>query len=297
MKLIKPTVFTPAALISSNAVETYAAYSAATTYAQFARVDYGTSIYESLVNSNLNHTPDVSPTWWLKVGPDNRHSMFDEQISTVTTATSPLTVTVATGFIDSLFLGNISGTSVSVVIRDGLAGPIVYQETRGLTGDVATDWYQYFFYDPYTKVTQVLFQNIPPFANSHTTITITGGAEPVKIGTFVYGVTKDLGLTQYGVSAGIVDFSKKETDEFGNTIFVRRGFSKRLNAQVTIDNNQLNRVSQTLYDLRAIPVVWVASDDPYLSEPLIVFGFYRDFSTEISYPTFSLCNLEIEGLI
>ncbi len=50
-----------------------------------------------------------------------------------------------------------------------------------------------------------------------------------------------------------------------------------------------------LADLRATPCVWVGSDKPEL-DPLVVFGFYKDFQVEVAYHTVSFCTLEIEGL-
>ena len=105
-----------------------------------------------------------------------------------------------------------------------------------------------------------------------------------------------LGKTEYGASAGIIDYSIKQTDEFGTTTFVKRAFSKRLNASFNIENSNLNRVQSYLYTLRATPAVWIASGEARFEETLIVYGFYKDFSTEISYPTFSKCNIEIESL-
>jgi hypothetical protein len=65
-----------------------------------------------------------------------------------------------------------------------------------------------------------------------------------------------------------------------------------------VHNSQLNRVQRLLYDLRAVPVVWLGNNDaPEFEEPMVVFGFYRDFSTDVAYPTVSFCSLEIEGLI
>jgi hypothetical protein len=52
-----------------------------------------------------------------------------------------------------------------------------------------------------------------------------------------------------------------------------------------------------MYSLRAKPCVWIAADDPLLQEPLIVYGFYKDFSTDIAYPSYSMCSISIEGLI
>lgn len=297
MKVIRPTKMTPAMLVSSNAVEAYANWSAATTYAKDARVIYATRIYESLINTNINHQPDVSPLQWLDIGPDNTWSMFDGQVSTQTTSVAPLVVTVATGVIDSVYLGNILGLSAKVTVRDGLGGPIVYEATQGLTGETVGDWYQYFFFDPLLLRNQAIFQGIPPFGSSHLTIEIDGGTE-VKLGIASFGRVTEIGSTAYGATAGIIDYSRKETDEFGVTTFVQRAFSKRLSASVMVPNVQLNRVQRLLYDLRAVPVVWLGNNDaPEFEEPMVVFGFYRDFSTDVAYPLVSFCTLEIEGLI
>lgn len=297
MQVIKPVAFQPAMLIATNVVEVYTAWSAATTYAKDDRVDYGTYIYQSLVNSNLNNQPDTSPTQWILVGPDNTHAMFDEQGSTQTVTATPLGVTVATGVIDSVYFGNLEVVSIQVVVRDGLAGPIVYDQTQYLNATVLLDWYQYFFFDPLVLRNQALFTGIPPFESSHVEVTIVNGSADVKVGVMTFGTTYVLGTTEFGAKAGIVDYSVKETDEFGNTLFVRRAFSKRLTATVWVDNFNLNRVQRALYGLRATPSVWIGSTDPIVEEAMIVYGFYRDFSMDISYATVSYCSLEIEGLI
>jgi hypothetical protein len=111
MKLIAPTTFVAAThLVSSNATEPYATWASGTTYAKDAFVDYGTHIYQSLVNSNTGNQPDTSPTQWVLVGPDNTHAMFDDQISTATNSTSPLTVVLATGLANSMAMFGLVGT-------------------------------------------------------------------------------------------------------------------------------------------------------------------------------------------
>lgn len=296
MLVLKPTVFQNSMLISTDATEIYADYSSGTTYADNARVVYNFNIYESLQGTNLNHQPDTSPTWWLLVGADNRHAMFDQLVSTGTTKASTLTVTIATGTIDSFALINLDTDTVKITVRDGLGGTIVYEETGGLSGTTVLDWYQYFFYDPLLRRTQLVFRGIPPYVNSHVTLEFikTG---TISVGAAVWGSLSTLGGTQYGATAGIVDYSRKETNVFGNIEFIERAYSKRMQTQVYVDNANLNRTQQLLYSLRATPAVWIASDSPQYEEALVVYGWYRDFSTDISYPSHSLCSLEIEGLI
>lgn len=109
------------------------------------------------------------------------------------------------------------------------------------------------------------------------------------------GTFYTLGDTQYGASVGIIDYSRKETDAFGVTTFVRRAYSKRMSAKLMLDNVQMNKVQRVLADLRATPCAWIGADDVTYA-PLVVYGFYKDFSIEVAYPTASYCSLEVEGL-
>lgn len=299
MQVIKPITFVPAThLISSNVVETYPAYNAGTTYAKDARVDYGTYIYQSLVNSNTGNTPDVvGSTFWINVGPDNTHAMFDAEITTQSSIVGTMNVVLKPGSIDSLYVGNMQAVSVTLTCREGFGGTVFYNQTIDLTGTVPLDWFAYFFDDPDFTRTQVVFQNIPGISNTYAYLTVNNGSGTTKVGQVLFGHTKDLGNTQYGATAGIIDYSKKTTDEFGVVTFVKRGYAKKLSAQVMLENVKLNRVQRTLYDLTATPAVWIATQDPNLDEAMVVYGFYKDFTTNISYPQNSLCSIEVEGLI
>jgi hypothetical protein len=296
MKVIAPTTFVAAThLVSSTAVETYAAYNAGTTYAKDDFVDYGTHIYQSLVNSNTGNQPDTSPTFWVLVGPDNTHAMFDDQVSTATVSATPLTVVLDTGLCNSLALFGLVGNELDVTITDGSGGPTVYEETVSLAGTFILDWYQYFF-EPYVQIEEVVLTDLPPYANARMTVTLSGSGN-VQVGQLVWGTQYELGDAEYGAAVGIIDYSRKDTDEFGTTTFVERNFSKRMTARLMLDTAQIARVQQVLARVRAKPSVWVGVPDDALFRPLTIYGFFRDFSIDIAYPTKSYCSLEIEGLV
>lgn len=295
MKVIKPTTFVEAThLVSTNAVETYAAYSAGTTYTKGARVDYGTHIYESLVNNNTGNTPTTSPTYWVLVGPDNVHAMFDDQISTATVSTTPLIVVMTPGLMNSIALLGLIGSQAVVTITDGAGGPTIYSRTVNLDGSYVYDWYMYFF-EPFTQIGEVVLTDIPPYSNSRMTFTLSGTGT-VAIGQLSFGTFYELGDAEYGATAGIIDYSRKDTDEFGATTFVQRAFSKRMTARLMLDAMQMNKVQRVLSDIRATPAVWIGAEGEAYS-PLVIYGFYRDFTIDVAYPTKSYCSLEIEGLI
>jgi hypothetical protein len=108
------------------------------------------------------------------------------------------------------------------------------------------------------------------------------------------GTYYDLGATQYGATAGILDYSVKTTDSFGNTTVVKRTYAKRMTSNLMINNNIVDAVVNLLSAYRSTPLVWVGAESNYTS--LIVYGFYKDFDVNIAYPDYSSCSLTIEGL-
>jgi hypothetical protein len=297
MQVIKPIIFLDSQLISTTAVEAYPTYSAGTTYAINAFVVYLNKVYQSLQASNTGHTPDTSPTFWQYISVGNKQAMFDSEVSTQTTATTSLTTVVAPAvIINSLAYLELQGTQLQVEVRDGAGGTIVYNKTIALDNTIILDWYMYFF-EPYNPKTEVILSDVPPYLNARITTTLTGSSgSTVKIGSMIYGTVYKLGTTQYGVSSGIRDYSVKQTDDFGNTTFLQRAFSRRMEANVFMNNTALAFNQRLLTTLRAVPAVWIGSTEDNFS-PITVFGYYRDFNIDISYPTFSLCRIEIEGLI
>lgn len=278
-------------------------YDAAYMYAVDDKVEYNNQLWRAKLNGLLN-TPttanitqwelivtDYTSQKWQDIGPSNKYAMFDAQVSTQTVSSSPLTVVLETGMINSMALVGLSGLSVSVVATTGSLE--TYNKTFSLDTAIITDWYQYYYEDS-TFVSEIAINGIPPYSQTEVTITVTGPSQ-VAIGNIAFGTSYFLGDTEYGATAGITDYSTKETDEFGTTTFVRRDFAKRMSSKLMLDNVQLRKVQNILADLRATPCVWTGTDDETYT-PLIVYGFYREFSLEIAYPTKSYCSLDIEGL-
>ena len=299
MKVIRPIQITPDKILSSTATEIHSVWSSSTTYAIGAKVVYGNKIYESLIASNLNKQPDISATSWLDLGANNKTAMFDIQVNTQTTATTSLTVVFQPGAsFNSLAFLNLIGNSITVTIKDSPSGSVIYTKTANLDNSSINviDWYTYFFED-FDSLSEVVFQDIPPYGNAVIEMTITTGTGAlVAVGACVVGTMIELGDTQYGLNYGIRDYSIKSTDEFGNTRFVQRAFSKRMSPTLMVANERLNYVGKTLENLRAVPTVYIAVDDPKYNGT-IVFGFLKDWNIEINYPNHSMISVEVDGLI
>lgn len=311
-------VITGSGLIYTNATNPYSEWSSASVsysvgdYVVVGTYDNATEgigigsstsgTYRCLVNhtSSAINGPLQSATNWVRIGPTNQFAAFDDKISSSTSADQDITFVFTCSSVDSVALLNVVADNISCTLSDSgytqrYLGNVVFSGTRYMLGNPSFDWYGYFFYDEDTSKTQAIFLDIDKVNTGVVTVRIRGQST-VSIGNAISGKSKYIGGTQYGVTSGIIDYSRKETDEFGNTILTVRNFSKRVNAKVFLSNTNVNRVQQLLYSLRATPALWLASTDVQLEEPLVVFGFYKDFSTEIAYPAHSLCNLEIEGL-
>lgn len=290
-------VITGSGLIYTTVTDPNAVWNSGTTYALGNKVRYLNKVWESTQASNTNHTPTAGiATWWLDLGADNMHAAFDGIVGTESSATTQMTFVLKLGAINSAALINVDASTSRLTLFDPIEG-LVYSSSQGLAVSNIVDWYGYFYDPAIIERTQIIYTDIPSYVNSVITVRLdTSVSDPVSVGQALFGTLNNIGGTQYGASSGITDYSKKDTDEFGNVTFVVRAFSKKLSAQVFVDNNQLNKIQSLLISLRAKPSVWIASTDPRFEETLVLFGYYRDFNTVISYPSYSLCSLEIEGL-
>lgn len=290
-------------LTSSTVAETdYAAWNAATSYALEDRVIRTSThrIYERLIAGTSATAPESDPTNWLDIGPTNKWAMFDEQIGTATTASESLTVVMAPGRINSIALLEVDAATISVELT--VLGDVVYSATlETSSGNATGDWYQYFYEPVYEQNTFVAVNlvdasllDLPAYGEGVLTVTLTRPGGTVSCGVLVAGMFFDLGETLSSPAVGIVDYSRKSTDAFGNTVVVKRKYSKRVRANVIVYNANVDSVARVLAQYRSTPMVWVGSGNSYSS--LLVYGFYKDWDMVIQSPIFSTLSLQIEGL-
>jgi hypothetical protein len=299
MKVLKPHAITDAVLLSSTVPENdHPAWVSGATYALGARVIRTTThcIYERLVAGAGTTAPENDSTTWLNVGPTNRWAAFDEKVGTVTSGASPMTFVLRTGSTDSLALFELRGRLAQIEMRDATGGQIVYSRTVDLDGTGIESFYEWFFND-FEQRSDVVLTDLPSqYTSAELTVTLTTTSGNPAVGVFKPGLAAQIGETQYGATVGISDYSRKERDPFGNVIVVERAYSKRANFDLVTSRASFNRIYRTLAALRATPCVYIGTEEPGY-EPLLIYGFFKDFSIDVQYPEHHLCTLEIEGLI
>lgn len=294
--VIIPKQLAEAKLLSSNVPENdYPVWSSTTTYATGDMVIMTTGVhkvYKSLTSGNLNHQPNLDPINWVEVGPTNRWKMFDQSGGTVTVNPSTIQFTIEADRVNSLAFIDILATSVTIVGTVGATE--FYNQTFEIQDRaIIENWYDYFFAESF-RATELVVRDIPSLVGANLTITVTNLYGNAQVGTFIFGNASSIGATQYGARAGITDYSRKSTDEFGRTTIVERAFSKTMDVNLWVQSSAVDAVTAKLNTLRATPCLWVGSGGNY--ETLTVYGFYKDYSIDIAYPTYSVISLQIEGL-
>lgn len=298
MKVLVPVNLTDAMLISSGAAEPAAgevAWNPATAYLVNDTVYLAASHrrYRRKVAGTSATSPELDATNWSYIGATNRWGMFDDT-SAKTVLASPLQVVLAPGQVNALAFLGLVGTTLTVSMTEGAGGPTVYSRTVGLDASVVGDWYDYFF-GAFSTRQVVVLDDLPPYANGRITVTLTG-AGTVSIEHCIVGTLSFLGLTQYGASAGIRDYSRKSVDDItGIVTLEERRFQKLLRAQFRAEDGAVNVVQGRLEALRATPVVWVGDNGTGL-EPLVVYGYMRDFRLNLNGYSETHYELEVEGM-
>lgn len=302
-KFIRPIAIVDAKLTSSSVPETdYAAWNAATNYTIGDRVIRTTThkIYENTLGGVNATIPESLPARWVEVGATNRWAMFDQRVGSATTASDSITVVLAPGRFNSLALLQIDAATVTVDLT--VSSVSVYSASMDLTaGNLVGDWYQYFYEPVYqqeslviTDLVDAALLDLPAYSEGVLTITIARTGGTVSCGVLVVGLYAEIGTTEYQPTIGLIDYSRKETDVYGNTSVTVRGYSKRMNTPIVVPKEQVDYVARLLAQYRSTALVWVGAGNLYTS--MIIYGFYKDWEISIDNYSFSKLNLQVEGL-
>lgn len=302
MIIIRPVTVTDAILTSSSAAETdEAEFNIGTSYALGDRVMVTTvgthSIYVSLQAGNTGNQPQdddlIAPVFWARESATNKWAMFSDQISDQTELSNEIIIVLTpSALINGLSFFNIDAQEITIVMDDPGDGE-VYNETFTMIDAAGiNNWWSWYF-EPITRQSTLAVLDLPPFANATITVTITNTGGVAKCGLLSIGSQQMLGDALHGTGIGIIDYSRKERDTFGNPVVVERNFSKRTSYIVRVDTSYASAVQNILANFRTTPLTYIGD----VNIPgTIVYGFYKDFNTILSNPSTSLLSLNVEGL-
>lgn len=304
MIAIDPITINDTTLISSSVPENDAtAWSSATTYALNALVIVPSTheVYQSLANSNTNRNPlseiqgDPAnpPIWWLLIGKTNRYRMFDEVTNTQTSKADEITFTVGVAErFAALSLLNLDARQVIVTVE--ASGLEVYNRTFDLINSAAESTYYAYFFEPLNFATELTVLDLPNFANSEITVQILNTGFTARCGLCVIGRQDELGISNYGITVDLIDFSTVRRAFDGSVIYNKRSSSKLMNVNFYVPTDLCSVTLKKCDDLRGRPVLYLGDES---RGSTYVYGIASRTREAINFATESLFEMTIDGFI
>jgi len=274
---------------------------AGTTITAFLTGTGGTGTYTVSASQTVGsttitgHAPLTNTSYWQRADSTNRWRMHDSSASTQTANAGAITNSYQLNTIsDTVVLLNLNCTNVNITVTDATDGEVYNEDISGVEIDGITDYYKYCF-EPIVRKNDILFGDLPKYPNAVMDITIsTSTGQTALCGVCYIGHKLDAGETGYGMQLGIQDYSVKEQDQFGNYQITERAYSRKVSLLMKVENGAVDALHNFFAGYRSTPAVYIGVSSYGAS---YVFGFYKEFNIEIPHTAFSVCSIEIEGLI
>lgn len=299
--VITPMVVLPSDIISSNVPENeHPIYSASTTYNLGDTVLYIAGdnhwVVESKTNSNINNVPtgdNATDQDWILVSVTNRMKAFDNKIRVSTVNPESIEYEIrTTALVNAVQFLGVSAESITVCLIDDTEGEIFNQTYQMQSFEGIVDYWEWFFLST-NQADKLTVLDMGSYFGAVLKIIINAPGGTAAVGAIVPGTSEMLGFTQFGMSLGIRDYSRDQPNEFGDFDIVERGYSNIADLQIEIEKENVDYVHALFASYRAKPRVYIGSEDYGAS---VIYGFYRDFRIVVSYPTYSICTLNLLGL-
>lgn len=278
-----------AGLVYSNVPITEPSYSGAATYAKDAQVYDPSSrvVYQSLTDANTGKALTDTTAWTPQLA-TNRWRMFDKAVNSQTSAPDLLVVAIKPGqLVNALGLLNVAGSSVTVTQTDSY-----YVQSKSLVRHDVLNWYDFFYEEP-IREGDVMFDGIPPYANSTLVITVTNPGDAAAIGCCVLGKSRTIGQTAWDFTGGILSYSSSATDKFGNVTLVKRDNSKVLNFEVYIPSGFESEAYRLLRECTDVELMIVGAEDYSMTYS---YGYLGQWSVPVTNSA-KTAHIEFKGLV
>ena len=229
---------------------------------------------------------------WVFVRPTNLYAAFDSVMNTASIADSEVlswTLTPAAR-VNTVALFGVRASSVRV--RVTVNGVVKYEQIQNLRLRNCRTWTEWF-----TKTRSfrrdVSFTDLPMYRGAVIEIVVTWPGNLPEVGEAQIGRFDFLGDVQWKPSVRTVDYSKVETDIWGNTKFMPRRAVRVIEFDLFVKNETVDEVLRLLTLAKSSPRAWFGTP---LFGALNLFGFVQDFQIVIDNPRGSFLNLQIQEL-
>lgn len=243
---------------------------------------------------NKDKYQHVGEQWWLDATGnnflENRYRMFNPNPSQKTTNKSEILVQVSPAEAwDSLALFNIGAEGIEIELANGPT--YSYSQSLKYSSPLSSD------FPNQGTFALVDLPLVDPaiYPNAKLILRLWSSDDKIVfLGYFAVGIRIQIGTTLYGTELGIVDYSRKERDVFGDIAIIERGYTDTVKYNFEAVTDGLGQTKHYLASLRAKAAVYIGS---VLLPETIIYGWYRDFLLPEDALELSTGNIEVESII
>lgn len=289
MRVVTPQEIEVADLTSSVPVDDAPLW-AAGPYNLGDQVVYGISVFRAAVNTSQE--PGTGSDW-VRMGYVNRWRMFRDGRDSKTRRNEIIDCSIETSQIYSTAaLLGLVGVEARVIVDDVGGEGVVYDETKSLVDIGVEDFWEWHFL-PYDFVEEAVFDGIPPYSGAKLTVQVVAASETdeAACGRVVFGIGRDLGVTNYGTSIELQDYSIKTRDEFGGLTLVPRRAINIINYDVTVPTPRVNFVVRQMRGLAGMAALYIGDEQ---FGATVTYGVYRTTIQGVDYPSISELTIQVE---
>ena len=206
------------------------------------------------------------PNYWIRKGPTNRMSPFDDYRQTAAYAIETLTFVINPGFITGLSLWQMEGDAYSIVIKDAPGGTVIKEQEGDLYAQAAGFWELLFAPLPRLESVSLDGISITPTIEVAITISATPGNRVsigmIKIGDWrIFIGSGQWGGTQWGASSSRQSYTFREFNEDGTVKrIVPRGSRRDVKASIEVPSEEAMYADAILAEVGDSAVVFEATD-------------------------------------
>lgn len=262
--IISPMAVTDVELVASNIPEDdYPDWDAATTYGAGVWVISTAThrVYESMQAGNLGNDPGLDDgTWWLDLWATNRWAAFDNRRSNKAWRQDEITYSIMpTQDCDAISLFGLTAGSVRIEVFDGAVS--IYDQTFVLadTGHVVSAYTYFFGGIVYSQ--QKVLNGFPGYIGHRIDLTISAVGAVAEVGHIVLGRNHLLGGVMNGAEISHVSHSRKDFDQFGDELLIKRGSTRKLTIPMRVPTLQAPRVMDIIGEVDGLVTAFYGSTD------------------------------------
>lgn len=216
---------------------------------------------------------------------DNQGYMFDEFLNNQTENADMIEVEIDFNNVDRVAVFNVDAYSIDFELTDNNTSSVVQSETIDLS--MGDGYYKQWVVEP-----------LYVYANATLKISIKKTGGTAKCGKVAIGLSTDIGKTQYAPDIGFVDYSIKDTDDFGRTYLNPGNWAKSPSVRTRIDRNVMDFVFADLVAVRGKVSIFECNDNDTDYESLRVYGFIENWGMTMTNDyTGAYLDINLKGVI